>query len=245
MDGGGMNETNREHFVMSESVGGAEAALLERDLLISRLVDSDAADAAWERATALGASDPTLWRDVAIAQRQHVALARAVNQAVMVADGVDLPSEIGVSEFGDRRATGTGSGRGSARVFSRWSGWAAAAMIGLAWASVMVGDLAGNAGSTGTASSAGFDPTNWRPQSRQEALNKYLEVGQKDGTVIGEIPRVLMIESRPAENGRVEVFYLRQFMERAVVSDLYQVVQDERGQPVSIPIKPGRPGGKL
>jgi hypothetical protein len=43
----------------------------------------------------------------------------------------------------------------------------------------------------------------------------------------------------------VEVFYLRQFMERAVVPGTIQFGEDERGQRTPMPVSHPRVGGKL
>jgi hypothetical protein len=233
-----MNDPNCEHHEPMPIGNPDDASLVERERLISRIIDAEDADAAWERLTQIGTTDPSVWRDLAQSQRQHAMLAAAVTAAVRIADGIDLPT-----------GNASRARRNESYTLSRWSGWAIAAMLGLAWIASMYGNLTGTVsptnGSPANTNIAGPGLAAWQPRDHQEALNKYLEVGQREGAVIGEVPRVLMIESRPAANGTVEVFYLRQFMERAVVNDS-QISQDENGVKFRFARPaPTKPGGKL
>ena len=66
-----------------------------------------------------------------------------------------------------------------------WSGWAAAAAIGLIWATVQgVAPSGQNSGQT-----AGIDPASWTPD---QAFNQYLTSGMQQGRVLGELPTVMM-----------------------------------------------------
>lgn len=217
-----------------------DAALMERDLLITRIIDGEGSGAAWERFASVAGSDASAWRELALAQRQHLRLTAAVRREIAVAVEIDLPIS------GERRAPSRSTVR-AAQVARKWTGWAVAAAITLAWGGAMLTGVGpsgpplqmGTAGPTGVAAG-------WQPQTTQDALNAYLEVGQKTGNVIGEVPNWVMIESRPASGGTgFEVVYLRQFMERAVVPDLYRFGQDERGGRVVVPVSQPRPGGKL
>src|SRR5690606_30859566 len=96
---------------------------VERDVLIGRVVDGEATGADWAALEAAAQGDPGVWRDLALAQRDHAALAGAVGAAVGVAARVDLP-------------IGGGSAGGGAPPAGRigaWGGWAAAAAVALAW----------------------------------------------------------------------------------------------------------------
>ena len=51
------------------------------------------------------------------------------------------------------------------------------------------------------------------------------------GSVVHELPKV-MVETRPIDGtGQFEVIYLRRLFERAVVSEAYETGEDENGQP--------------
>ncbi|MGE3108044.1 MAG: hypothetical protein AB7G11_00205 [Phycisphaerales bacterium] len=223
-----MNDVNPQHGP-APAARPEDADVIAREVLISRIVDHEDSDAAWQQLSRLAAADPTVWRDLALSQRHQTELARAVTVALRGADQIDLPPALPA-----RRR------QGPTYSLSRWSGWAVAAVLGLAWAGAMFGNLPGSGDAAPGPVTAG-----WQPANSQEALSKYLEVGQRDGCVVGEVPQVLMIQSRPTPNGNVEVFFLRQFMERRIVPDVYQVGQDEGGRPVAVPISQTRSGGKL
>ena len=72
-----------------------------------------------------------------------------------------------------------------------------------------------------------------------DAFQAYLERGQEAGRVVGEMPAKVLLEAQPSAQGSgYEVLYLRQIMERAVVSDLYEFGVDERGRPVPVRMVP-------
>jgi hypothetical protein len=60
--------------------------------------------------------------------------------------------------------------------------------------------------------------------------------------VLGELPERVVIEAVPLGDGSVEVRFVRQIMERAVVHDLYRVGEDEVGNLVAIRRDAIRPG---
>ena len=84
---------------------------------------------------------------------------------------------------------------------------------------------------------------NWTPD---DYVKGYMDSGEKTGLVLGEVPRRLLIESRPLKQGEgFEVVYVRQFVERAKVSDLLKFATDEAGRAVPVrqmvPELPGSP----
>jgi hypothetical protein len=193
-----------------------------RDILISRVIDGEACAAEWDELRILAAADASLWRDVAEAQRLQNVMEHAVACATAAAERTDLPTHdaAGVS-LGERL---------SARAW-RFSGWVAAASVALAWgiASTQTSPGTGR-GSTNTAS---LLPVS----TPDEAVQAYLDLGAKSGRVVGEMPQRVIMQSRPAQTGRgFEVLYLRQFVERAVVTDLYHADGDDAGGKVLVPV---------
>jgi hypothetical protein len=199
----------------------------ERDqLLMSRVVDGDATTEHWDELTALAARDASVWRRLAETLRDHSSFARAVNTHVAVAETVPIPSEQEA-----RRASVTVEPHTApfAHV-SRWSGWAVAAVVGIAWLSWIF-----NVAGTGRV----VEPqgqVNVAGLPAADLLQAYLDRGKQEDRVIGEVPDRILVETRPAVSGQgYELVYLRQIMERAVVPDLYQFQgQDERGQPILV-----------
>jgi hypothetical protein len=197
------------------------------------LGSSDESARAWKEFSVLAANEQSLWRELAEAQHQQASLCRVLGRAWATADGIELPTH---------DASGARLGeRFSARA-ARWGGWAAAAVITMAWVSAMLPGgraVPGNAQSGGLAS-VGFN-------SPQEAFDEYMRVGQKTGRVVGEMPEWVMVDSRPAPTGPgYEVIYLRQIVEKRIVPDLYRFGADEAGRSTLVPVAmPSKPGGAM
>lgn len=197
----------------------------DKDLLISRVVDGEAGAADWDAFRALAARDPDLWRELAEAQRAHADLSAALAEAIAIADAVEAP----VHEDMTRRFTDRW------RMVGALGGWAAAAALALAWATGMAGEPVGSSSGDQRASLPGVSAFD----TAAEAYQAYLRQGQQAGRVVGEVPAKVLLEAQPAQGAAgYEVLYLRQIMERAVVSDLYEFGVDERGQPVPVRVTP-------
>lgn len=201
----------------------------DRDMLLGRIADGAGTERDWDAFRALAERDPTLWRELAEMQRDAADLTAAVGRALAVADLVEAPAETQiVARFTDR-----------VRQVGAWGGWAAAAALTLVWAT---GGLHAP-GPVGTnLAGMGFS-------TPDDALQAYLDRGQQSGQVIDELPAKVLVETRPsaARPGGVEVIYIRQIMERAVVDDLYRFSQDEFGRPAPIRVAPARvaPAGPM
>ena len=221
------------------------------DILISRAVDQTATNADWDRLEFIAAHEPTVWRDLARAQRLNAQLVAEVGPLLAAADRTQLPGREDTRE--GWRLTPAETERHSAVLTHRlgrvasWAGWAVAAALALA---VAIGPQTaglgrGGAGPGGNSIAGG--ETAGMPQTAgvgsvattaAEALSAYLAKGKAQGTVIGELPEKVIIETAPQEEGGgYEVVYLRQIMERTRVSDLYRVSSDELGNPTPVPIK--------
>ena len=183
------------------------------DAIIERIADGEATEQDWTRFRGAATVEPSLWQDLAEAQRFQAQLSAQVRAALAPADSVEAP-------IGDHLAEGLTR---RIRVVGSCGGWLAAAALGLAW-------------STGTfrANSASLLPVTSSPD---QALEQYLTQGQKAGVVIGEVPTKVLIQSRPAATGSgYEVIYVRQILERRQMpGGLYQVGVDDSGMPHAIP----------
>lgn len=225
-----MGDMKQDNPGMDEASASERA--LRLDVLISRIIDGEGDGAAWSEFSKLAETDASAWRELALAQRDHAALSRAVAAEIAVADRTELPP----------------AGAEQARTFafrvSRWGGWAVAAALAITWMGAqfaairngVAGPVAGN-----ETNRAGLLPVGLSVDSPQEAIKAYKQLGQRSGTVLGELPERVIIESRALAGGRgFEVVYLRQFMERAQVAELYQLSHDDSGRqgmlvPVSQP----------
>jgi hypothetical protein len=76
----------------------------------------------------------------------------------------------------------------------------------------------------------------------RDFMDGYKERAAKDGTLVAEMPQRVVLESRPTPDGKGhEVLYIRQFIERAVVDDLYKFGVDESGRPMMVPASLEKP----
>lgn len=189
---------------------------IDSDILISRVVDGEASDADWAELSRLAGEQPGLWRVLAEAQHEQADLIEQVAGAIAVAETVEAP----VRQHMVRSLTHR------TRVAAAWGGWIAAGLA-LAW--------------TGTHRA----PIDNAPQAGilnvgtpSEALGTYLDRGRQAGQVIGELPQKILVQSSPASDGNgYEIMYIRQILERAVVSDMYRFDQDEIGRVVPVPVQ--------
>ncbi len=203
---------------------------MERDILISRVVDGLASDGDWRMLESLSGSDPSVWRELAVAQRQQVLLCGALDRAVDVAERVELP-ELRPAVI---RFPGAGW---------KWSGWAAAAMVALAW---MAGHREAGVPRSDIEPAALVPSLNTGAPAAEDFLQSYLDRGARDGTVMGEMDTKPVIELRPVkvEGGTAyDVVYARVILERTRLPDVYRLTTDEFGS--QVPVKARLPKGAL
>jgi hypothetical protein len=207
-----------------------------RDILITRAVDGRARPEDWHTIETLARTEPAIWRELALAQRDERALSIAVTDAAGRADGIDLPdAELEHAAHHNPRAVVVRR----SRLAATWGGWAAAALIALAMVSRQQAG-SGNALQPNLAGVPGSGAIN-AMGTASDALNNYLALGKKDGTVLGEMPDKLLVRTTKIEGGEgYEVVFVRQIVERARVPGLYKVSSDEAGNatPVRIVIPP-------
>lgn len=196
------------------------------DVLVSRIADAEARSEDWAAFNELAERHPWAWRELAQAQRDHAAMCVAVGVALQSADTVFLPVRTGGAAAVDARPR-----------LAMWAGWAVAACMGVA----LLGGLRPPAPAGIQPNAAGVNLANWTPD---DYVKGYVSSGEKTGLVLGEVPQRVLIESRPLEKGDgFEVVYVRQFVERARVSDLLKFATDETGRAVPVrQIVPSRPG---
>lgn len=245
---------------MDQNNSGPTREPVDRDLLVSRVVDDAASPDDWQQLRALAEYDPSVWRELFEAQHAQAELAQAVQQAIAIADGIDAP----VDHLG---------GPGLAyrlRKAAGWSGWALAASVAIVWvASAMDwraawGDQAqvpGPGGSTlalgdaerSTPSGAGtgqFEAFNSTSQpamgmlARQpQGSTEQFRTASTGVEQVGEMPDRVLLEVRPLADGRMELIYVRRLIEKAIVDEgeLYQVKPDDAGIDRAVPYRTRRP----
>jgi len=183
------------------------------EALLERLADGEATPADWAAFHAAAAAEPSLWQDLAHAQRSCAEFRAEVQAAVALAERVEAPADLHMTEGLSRRI----------RIVGSWGGWAAAAAVLLAWT---FGLTPGSAGTR-----ANFVPT------PEQAFQTYLDAGKQAGLVVDEVPGKVMVETRQTPGGQIEVIYLRQIVERTVVPGLYRRGIDDAGQEQMVPIE--------
>lgn len=202
---------------------------IDRDILISRLLDARANDADWMLLREISAQDPGLWVEIAEARRLDSTLTAGVCKATATAELVDLV------EPGARLAERRGAS-GRVAISPRF-GWAVAAMLGIALIGMIFGTRPGstNIAPLDGGHSAGLGGPLFSNQS--DALAAYYDIGKRNGSVVGELPQRFVLDSKPAEGqpGAVEVTYVRQIIEKAIVKDFYKMGSDDAGRPVFLP----------
>jgi hypothetical protein len=203
--------------------------VVDRDILIARVIDAEASPEDWASIRALAERDPSIWSELAAAQQDQADLASALAEATRVAEEVTLPVAPAPSIVLRRRLSLAGAA----------GGWLAAAAMLLAWW-VQPG---GSGGVQGDGQQAGIVPSGFGATA-DEALQAYLDRGVRDGRIVGVEPDFLIRDSRPLDDGSgVEIVYVRRIVERMVVDKVYRASLDERGLYVPVPVQ-GVPTGR-
>lgn len=199
------------------------------DILISHVVDGEATAEQWRELEGLAAQEPKLWRELAESQRDAAALRSALRSAGDTADRVALPAEVAIAGRIGSRHDGRGHSHAHPQLrfnrFGAWTGWLAAAVITII-ASVQFNQKNVNTGG------ATAGPGETIVQTAGQLFDQYLATGKEDGSVLGEVPGKMLVESRPAASGQgFEIIFVRQVVERAIVPDLYKIEgTDDSGQ---------------
>jgi hypothetical protein len=186
---------------------------------MSRVVDGAAGPADWDALEALALTDSTVWRELALAQRADQLLKAAVREAAAPREHVELPP-LGAAHAEHRL-------KFRLRQVATWGGWAAAAAVTLAF--LGFGQVGG----------PGVQPASIVPTitSADQALDKYLDLGKKEGRVIGELPDRVMVNATKLPDGHMQVVFVRQIVEKTEVRGLSQPSTSEAGQRVLTPVE--------
>lgn len=192
----------------------------ELDLIITRVVDRRATASDWSTLESLAAKDPSVWRDLGATMRMDHELRRRMDQEVRKSENISIKIERVVLH--DRQKPRIGS---HARRIGSWGGWIAAAVL-------IAFSLRGGGTNTrqSDANLAGFSG------STRDILSNYLQSGKRDGTVVGEVPEKVLLNTTPAEDGGTYVIFIRQIVEKVKVEDLYRISTDEIGRPIPVRI---------
>ena len=248
----------RNHSQPADRLGASPwAAARDEELNVAlvRIIDGEDVAGEWERFQVTADAHPALWRELAVGQRDerllHQALAARIDGSSppALADALEDAWRGGAEIIPIRTAATHPAGAG-ARL-----GWAMAACIAGAWvlsAGLTSRQRASDPGPEGLAGSghratadnalAGAQAPVVQPAaflSPHQALDAYLELGQKSGAVVGELPGKPIIERRALEDGAgYEVIFVRQIVERGRVPAMYSFEpSNEFGTPVPTPVK--------
>ncbi len=195
---------------------------IEPDVLLSRVLDGEATPEDWAAFRAMASQDAAIWRDLAEAQQDRAALNEVIASALAIADEVEAPVELHLSESLARRA----------RTAMSYGGWLVAAVVALAV--VFQPSFHTGAADSGVVAAS---------LSPEQALREYFDRGAEQGRVLGEMPQPMVLQYAPTADGQgVEVVYVRQIVERAVVDDMYRYGTDDSGRPVPIRAELPSPG---
>lgn len=204
-----------------------------RELLISRVIDAQAGAAEYAELSEIARQDPTVWGELAEAQsieaRLRSAGLGALDRAMASHQVLGAKSEDVIANIGAGDSVRGAGGR------TRWAGlgWGIAAVLALGMTAQMLGIRRGD----GLVGTAGLGPTAATFTTPEAGLDAYLTLGKASGKVVGEMPQKYVIQSEPSQlpDGGIEVLYLRQFIERAVVKDTYRLGTDELGRTILVP----------
>ncbi len=208
------------------------------DILLTRAVDGRASREDWTALEAFAAREPSVWRELALAQRDQALLTEAVERELAAAGRVDLPiAPAQAHDDSDARSVHVRGGR-----FAIWGGWAAAAAVALLYVNRVP-----------TASQQPMDSTNpsmnqaslipglfdreLSKRSSDEVRDMYVTRANAEGRLVSEVPAQILLEATPLPDGRLQVRYIRQFVETATVPGLYRFSQDELGQPQPVRVR--------
>ncbi|MFT3683372.1 MAG: hypothetical protein QM783_00360 [Phycisphaerales bacterium] len=215
------------------------------DVTLSRLLDGRGKAADWRRLREAIAADATTWDRVIGCATDQDGLGALVADAGDRAGNIELgfattaPNAESPSDslrIDHHRADGRRSDRA---VRSARLGWLVAACMALGLVSVALRPRNAAPMNNAGGNTAGFSLDK---MTASDFMNGYKERAEKDGTLVAEMPQRVVLESRATPDGKGhEVLYLRQFIERAVVDDLYKFGVDESGRPVMVPASLEKP----
>jgi hypothetical protein len=206
----------------------------DRDVLICRVVEGRASAGDWSDLRQRVQVDPSLWADIQTSSTQSRILEGDLSHALASVERIDLPTHVtALTPALTLAGTAGAAGRSPLRR-SAWMGWAVAAAMALAFAGQFVRQQSPS-GASGKINGAGVAAGLGAFTSPDQALAEYMKLGEKRGSVLGEMPHQI-VEARPNPDGPgYEVLYIRPVLERMIVSDVYRRGTDEAGAPNLVP----------
>lgn len=179
------------------------------DLLLSRVADRTEDLADWDALDRIAMEDPAVWRRLASTLRSEAALRGAFAERMAAADSIEAPVR---------------PGRWAGRF--RPSRWAAAACV------IVLGALAGYVVGRG----AEADSKAASPMSPEDHLTEYLRRGLATGTVVGQLPDVVVRHAATQDGSGMELLVMRRVVERRPVEKAIDVSFDELGRRIATPV---------
>jgi hypothetical protein len=193
------------------------------DILINRIVDKIETTEEWAEFRSLAVTEPSAWELLAEAQRDNDRLQALAHEATSIADLVEVPpSELPARSLSLRRS------------FSSGLGWAVAAAVLVAWVT------SGPFSPLGTPHRDGRGGDRIQNASLLDtdgAWDNYLDRGKKEGTIVGEIEPKMLVDSKELPDGKLEVTFVRQVIERRVVPILIRPGVDDQGRVTPIRVR--------
>ncbi len=176
------------------------------DLMLARAVAGD--QAALAQVLAMGARDASVLEELSMWQADELRLSRAARELDATAERVEVRRDRSL----DARRVGLG--------------WAAAAIVALAWIGT---DTIGKFISKGNGASRTIEPRAMvagfgGDGSADDAFEAYLAKARAEGVVRGEVSPPTLVGSRELSDGRgFEVVILRQVLETRVAPEMYRL----------------------
>ena len=203
--------------------------------MISRVLDADAGAAEWAELELMAENDPTLWRDLGDSFRAEVAIRNASEGLLSGAEQVQLPA--------------TNVEPAPRTLWSRTTfagaGWLAALILLCVWLQTPSSDVSTSPTGTqlgdGVATSR-LQATPIEYSTAADALANYRTLGMEEGRLINELP-MMLVDTKPinSENDQIEVFYLRRFLERTTIDQMYELGTRDDGAPVAVTVNYRKP----
>ncbi len=193
------------------------------DQLVDRILSGafDASDL--DELARLSMTEPESLNRIAAQMRAAATIERGVRAAESIVSTIELPHVAAPrTTVGPRRRISIGA----------FSGWAAAAMIGMVWLALSL--VTPNAASNVGDSQPGFTAMPAALDANQ-ALAQYLDLGAAEGRIVEELPLVT-VDLQPAVDGEgMDVLYMRRFVERTRIEGMYKMGIDDLGRAVILP----------
>lgn len=195
------------------------------NVLIDRIASNAESTGTFTEFATAAAGSSAQWERLARTLRDELQMRSAMEEALTAGARAEI-------EVALRRGRETTSA--TRTQLSGWSGWAVAATIALAWS---VGLILPRAG--GSPEEAHPQPVQLAALTADEALEQYFQTAEREGRIVAELPAVL-VETHQTDEGFLEVYYLRQWLEREEVAHLYEMAQDEHGRDIPVQIDAAR-----